>query len=89
MLASISSQGDTGPNRLHASYGSTLDATGGMAALTGYADDGLPRISGMDVNYPDQIVSLCSGLVIAAVMNARRTGEGRCSTFPSARSRAS
>ena len=77
VLASISSQGDTGPNRLHASYGSTLDATGGMAALTGYADDGLPRISGMDVNYPDQIVSLlASGLVIAAVMNARRTGEG-------------
>ncbi len=77
VLASISSQGDTGPNRLHASYGSTLDATGGMAALTGYADDGLPRISGMDVNYPDQVVSLlASGLVIAAVMNARRTGEG-------------
>ncbi len=77
VLASISSQGDTGPNRLHASYGSTLDATGGMAALTGYADDGLPRISGMDVNYPDQVVSLlAAGLVIAAVMNARRTGEG-------------
>jgi len=77
VLASISSQGDTGPNRLHASYGSTLDATGGMAALTGYADDGLPRISGMDVNYPDQVVSLlAAGLVIAAVMTARRTGEG-------------
>ncbi|MBM3621131.1 MAG: CoA transferase [Alphaproteobacteria bacterium] len=77
VLASISSQGDTGPNRLHASYGSTLDATGGMAALTGYADDGLPRISGMDVNYPDQVVSLlAAGLVIAAVMNARRTGRG-------------
>jgi len=77
VLASISSQGNTGPNRLHASYGSTLDATGGMAALTGYADDGLPRISGMDVNYPDQVVSLlASGLVIAAVINARRTGEG-------------
>lgn len=77
VLASISSQGDTGPNRLHASYGSTLDATGGMAALTGYADDGLPRISGMDVNYPDQVVSLlASGLVIAAIMTARRTGEG-------------
>jgi crotonobetainyl-CoA:carnitine CoA-transferase CaiB-like acyl-CoA transferase len=31
----------------------------------------------MDVNYPDQVVSLlAAGLVIAAVMNARRTGEG-------------
>jgi len=31
----------------------------------------------MDVNYPDQIVSLfASGIVIAAVMEARRTGRG-------------
>ena len=76
VVASISSQGDTGPWRLHASYGSTLDATGGLASLTGYAD-GAPTISGMDVNYPDQVVSLiATGLVIAAVMDARKTGKG-------------
>ncbi len=76
VFAAISSQGDTGPERMNVSFGSTLDATSGIAALTGY-DGEEPRISGMDVNYPDQIVSLfASGMVIAAVMAARRTGTG-------------
>jgi benzylsuccinate CoA-transferase BbsF subunit len=76
VFAAISSQGDTGPERMNVSFGSTLDATSGLAALTGYEGEE-PRISGMDVNYPDQIVSLfASGMVIAAVMEARRTGKG-------------
>jgi len=76
VFAAISSQGDTGPERMNVSFGSTLDATSGIASLSGYEDEE-PRISGMDVNYPDQIVSLfASGMVIAAVMEARRTGRG-------------
>jgi benzylsuccinate CoA-transferase BbsF subunit len=76
VFAAISSQGDTGPERMNVSFGSTLDATSGIAALTGYEGEE-PRISGMDVNYPDQIVSLfASGMVITAVMEARRTGKG-------------
>jgi crotonobetainyl-CoA:carnitine CoA-transferase CaiB-like acyl-CoA transferase len=76
VFAAISSQGDTGPERMNVSFGSTLDATSGIAALTGYEGEE-PRISGMDVNYPDQIVSLfASGIVIAAVMEARRSGKG-------------
>ena len=76
VFAAISSQGNTGPERMNVSFGSTLDATSGIAALTGY-DGEEPRISGMDVNYPDQIVSLfATGMVIAAVMEARRTGQG-------------
>ena len=76
VFAAISSQGDTGPERMNVSFGSTLDATSGIASLTGYESEE-PRISGMDVNYPDQIVSLfASGIVIAAVMEARRTGKG-------------
>jgi len=76
VFAAISSQGDTGPERMNVSFGSTLDATSGIASLTGYEGEE-PRISGMDVNYPDQIVSLfASGIVIAAVMEARRTGKG-------------
>jgi crotonobetainyl-CoA:carnitine CoA-transferase CaiB-like acyl-CoA transferase len=76
VFAAISSQGDTGPERMNVSFGSTLDATSGIASLTGYEDEE-PRISGMDVNYPDQIVSLfASGIVIAAVMEARCTGCG-------------
>ena len=76
VFAAISSQGDTGPERMNVSFGSTLDATSGIAALTGYEGEE-PRISGMDVNYPDQIVSLfATGIVITAVMEARRSGRG-------------
>jgi crotonobetainyl-CoA:carnitine CoA-transferase CaiB-like acyl-CoA transferase len=76
VFAAISSQGDTGPERMNVSFGSTLDATSGIAALTGYEGEE-PRISGMDVNYPDQIVSLfASGMVITAVMEAKRSGRG-------------
>ncbi len=61
---------------MNVSFGSTLDATSGIAALTGYEGEE-PRISGMDVNYPDQIVSLfATGIVIAAVTEARRSGQG-------------
>ncbi len=35
IIASISSQGETGPDRDMVSYGSTLEATSGLAALTG------------------------------------------------------
>jgi benzylsuccinate CoA-transferase BbsF subunit len=76
VFAAISSQGDTGPERMNVSFGSTLDATSGIASLTGYEGEE-PRISGMDVNYPDQIVSLfATGIVIAAVTEARRSGQG-------------
>lgn len=76
VLASVSSQGETGPDRGFTSYGSTLEATGGMAALTGYAG-GSPKVTGRDLNYPDQVVSVFAmGAVVAAVMNARRTGAG-------------
>jgi len=76
VFAAISSQGDTGPERMNVSFGSTLDATSGIASLTGYEGEA-PRISGMDVNYPDQIVSLfATGIVITAVMEARRSGKG-------------
>src|SRR5476651_1702445 len=76
VFAAISSQGDTGPERMNVSFGSTLDATSGIASLTGYEGEE-PRISGMDVNYPDQIVSLfASGIVITAIMEARQSGRG-------------
>ena len=85
VFAAISSQGDTGPERMNVSFGSTLDATSGIAALTGYEGEE-PRISGMDVNYPDQIVSLfATGIVITAVMEARRSGRGASSISLSAK----
>jgi len=76
VFASISSQGETGPYRLHTSFGSTLEAMGGVAALTGYDGD-KPVVSGPHVNYPDQVASLfATGMIIAALREARRTGKG-------------
>ncbi|MCW8085587.1 CoA transferase [Sabulicella glaciei] len=75
VIASISSQGETGPDRLMVSYGSTLEATAGLAALSGAGD--APVITGRDVNYPDQVVCLfASGAIIAALEERERTGQG-------------
>ncbi len=76
ILASITSQGENGPDRAAPSYGSTLDATSGLASISGAAD-GMPAISGIALNYPDQIVSIfAAGVVAAAVLETRRTGQG-------------
>lgn len=76
VYASVTSQGETGPNKMHRTYGCTLDAMGGIAALTGYPGT-RPAITGGELNYPDQVVSLlASGFVIAALRRVRRSGEG-------------
>ena len=76
VLCSVTSQGETGPDAGAASYGSTLEATSGLADLTRDAD-GVPRITGVLLNYPDQIVSIhAAGMVTLAVMEQRRTGRG-------------
>ena len=76
VLASISGQGAEGPGSGHVSFGSTLEAIGGVAALTGY-QDGPCYISGRNLNYPDQIVCLYgAGAAIAAILQARDTGRG-------------
>ena len=70
VLASISGQGASGPGSGHVSFGSTLEAIGGVAALTGYPGDGC-YISGRNLNYPDQIVCLYgAGAAIAAILKA-------------------
>ncbi len=75
VIASISSQGETGPERDMTSFGSTLEATGGLASMTG--SGAAPVISGRDVNYPDQVVCLfASGAMVAALLERDRTGQG-------------
>ena len=74
ILASISSQGETGPDANQISYGSTLEALSGLAWVTGY-EKGAPTISGRDVNYPDQIVAMFAAGAIASALRAVRNGE--------------
>jgi benzylsuccinate CoA-transferase BbsF subunit len=76
ILCSITSQGECGPDAGAASYGSTLEANSGLSDLTRDAR-GVPLISGILLNYPDQIVSIyAAGIIAAAVMSQRRTGRG-------------
>jgi benzylsuccinate CoA-transferase BbsF subunit len=76
VLVSVTSQGQTGPDAKAASFGSTLEATSGLADLTRDAQ-GVPLISGILLNYPDQIVSLyAAGVAMLAVTEQRRTGRG-------------
>jgi benzylsuccinate CoA-transferase BbsF subunit len=76
VLVSVTSQGQTGPDAKAASFGSTLEATSGLSDMTRDAK-GDPLISGILLNYPDQIVSLyAAGVATLAVMEQRRSGHG-------------
>ncbi|MBX9775321.1 MAG: CoA transferase [Xanthobacteraceae bacterium] len=76
VLASLSSQGDVGPEAHYKSFGSTLEAMGGLAAITGYAGEN-PQVSGKSLNFPDQAVSIFAfGAIIAALLAAKRKGQG-------------
>ncbi|SHN47921.1 Crotonobetainyl-CoA:carnitine CoA-transferase CaiB [Cryptosporangium aurantiacum] len=75
VLLSLSSQGSTGPERDYISFGSTLEAIGGLMSVTGYGPD-LPMWTGNNVNYPDQLVSIVApGLALAALRLRDRTNE--------------
>jgi crotonobetainyl-CoA:carnitine CoA-transferase CaiB-like acyl-CoA transferase len=73
VMASISSQGATGPDAGSVSFGSTLEASSGLSSMI-RTDAGEPLISGHALNYPDQIVSLMSvGMILSALVLSRRT----------------
>jgi len=77
VLASISSQGVTGPSRDFISFGLTLDALGGVMSYSGYDSDS-PIWSSARINFPDQSAnSLGPALIIAAVLASRRDGQAR------------
>lgn len=73
ILASVSSQGETGPDASHVSYGSTLEAVAGFAWGTGYQDDA-PVISGRDVNYPDQVAAIFAASMITTALRSVHKG---------------
>jgi formyl-CoA transferase len=76
ILASVSSQGENGPDAGNISFGSTLEATSGLAAMTAY-EDGAPLVTGMDLNYPDQVGSVFAAAAIVAALRATaRVGSG-------------
>ncbi len=75
ILASISSQGATGPDAGYVSFGSTLEAVGGLASLTGYVG-GPPVVSGRELNLPDQVVAIFAASMVMTAWLHRRNGGG-------------
>lgn len=74
VLGSVSGQGLTGPRADHTTFGSTLEAASGFSSLVAGAD-GLPLVSGANLNFPDQTVCLFAGAVLAAaITRSRATG---------------
>ncbi len=73
VLASISGQGLDGPGSEASSFGSTLEASSGFSACT-QDDDGLPYITGRNLNYPDQTVVLYAAAVVTAALADRSRG---------------
>jgi len=77
LLASISSQGLEGPGALHTTFGSTLEANSGFSWMTQY-EDGLPYISGRQLNFPDQTIALyATAIISAALMDCKTSGKAR------------
>ncbi len=76
ILASLSSQGESGPDADRVSFGSTLEASGGLAWLTGYAGDD-PTMSGIALNYADQVVAIfATGVIVSTLLDQRKHGTG-------------
>ena len=74
ILASLSSQGTTGPEKGYRSFGNTLEKLSGLFSLTGYPDEP-PYFNGMA--FPDPLTGYMGvGLVAAALRHRRLTGEG-------------
>ena len=74
ILASVSGAGLTGPGARNSSFGSTLEASSGFSAKVCYENEGLPYITGRNVNYPDQAVVLYASAVIAAALSGKARG---------------
>ncbi len=74
ILASLSSQGTTGPEKEYRSFGNTLEKLSGLFSLTGYPGEP-PYFNGMA--FPDPLTGYMSvGLVAAALRHRRLTGNG-------------
>ncbi|MGE0828518.1 MAG: CoA transferase [Hyphomonadaceae bacterium] len=68
VLLSVTAQGLDGPGAEGASFGSSIEARSGIAALSGYAGE-MPYVSGRNLNYPDQIACLCGAAAALEALN--------------------
>ncbi|MCY4654738.1 MAG: CoA transferase, partial [Dehalococcoidia bacterium] len=76
VMVSISGFGQTGPDRDYVAYGANVEASCGLAAVTGYADDDRPYRS--TLFYADPVTGAHAAIaVIAALHHRAESGEGQ------------
>ena len=76
IMLSISGFGHDGPHRDYVAYGANIEASCGLAAVTGYADDDRPYRTGMF--YADPVTAgHASFAILAALSHRARTGQGQ------------
>ena len=74
ILASVYSQGATGPESGYVSFGGTLEQLAGITYITGYANE-MPGV--LTVQLPDPVGgAMAAGLILAALRQRRDTGAG-------------
>ena len=76
IMVSISGFGQTGPDRDYVAYGANVEASCGLAAATGYADDDRPYRS--TLFYADPVTGAHAAIAILAALHYRETtGKGQ------------
>jgi benzylsuccinate CoA-transferase BbsF subunit len=76
IMMSLTAMGHTGPERMYAGYGATIDGLSGLAFHTGYPYDDTPVRTG--INYADPVTGMqVAAAIILALIHRRRTGMGQ------------
>ena len=76
IMVSVSGFGQTGPDRDYIAYGANVEASCGLAAVTGYADDDRPYRSSLF--YADPVTGNHAALAVLAALHYRaKSGNGQ------------
>ncbi len=76
IMVSISGFGQTGPDRDYVAYGANVEASCGLAAVTGYADDDRPYRS--TLFYADPVTGAHAAIAtLAALWHRAKSGQGQ------------
>ena len=76
IMVSVSGFGQTGPDRDYVAYGANVEASCGLAAVTGYADDDRPYRS--TLFYADPVTGAHAAIgTLAALHHRAQTGQGQ------------
>lgn len=76
IMMSLTAMGHSGPERMYAGYGATIDGLSGLAFHTGYPGEDTPVRTG--INYADPVTGMqVAAALVLALIHRKRTGKGQ------------